>query len=290
MLSGVMGMNLVFSFDENYVETFKVLMYSIYLNHKNKKLSIYLLHYDMSEEVFKDLNTEMERYSYSFHPINCREFFEKSDKITVNRYYTIEMYLWLFAPYLVPKEVDRALYLDPDIINLNKMESLYNQDFEENLFIAMDYEIKNKIIQPLNNLRLGTSSADHYFNTGVVLMNIEQLRTERNPEEITEAVIKNKAVLILPDQDIFNLLYTGEVKVGAWNKYNMDPRLYQVFQLLMPDDYNQEWLEEEVVFIHYAGKNKPWIDREDYRMDLGKYYFNYEEKLLQFEKKKERVN
>lgn len=274
-------MNLIFSFDENYISTFKVLLHSIYLNNPEEKFHIYFLHYDLPKEAVTNLSESVRTYGFHFDAINCLEFLEKSDEITINRYYTIEMYLWLFAPYVLPEEVDRALYLDPDIINLNKMSGFYGMDFEDHLFIAMDYEIKNKPIQPFNNLRLGTLSAEHYFNAGVVLMNIEKLRRERDIKEISEAVSKYRPVLILPDQDILNLLYTGEIKDASWELYNLDPRLYQLLNLVKPEGYNRDWLEDDVVFIHYSGKRKPWEEREKYKMDLGHYYFAYEEKLNQ---------
>lgn len=277
---GVHKMNLVFSFDEGYANAFKVLLHSIFMSNSGRHMNIYLLHDDMPTDVLADLQESMDYYQYSFFPINCRKHLEQSEDFRINRYYTIEMYLWLFAPYLLPEEVDRALYLDPDIININSFNSFYNQSFEDNLFVAMDYKIKNQIIQPINNLRLGTKAAENYFNTGVVLMNIEKLRTERNPVEISQAVIKNKAILILPDQDIFNHLYHGQIKEASWEIYNVDPRLYQVFQLVSPETYNQGWLEEEAVFIHYAGKHKPWVEREKYKLDLGKYYFEYEKMLI----------
>lgn len=235
----------------------------------------------MEEEAITDLKQTMRGYGFHFTPINCREFLEKTKEITINRYYTIEMYLWLFAPYVLPKEVDRVLYLDPDIINLNNMHRFYDLDFEDNLFIAMDYEIKNKIVQPFNNLRLRTLSAEHYFNAGVVLLNVEKLRKEREPEEISEAVIENKPVLILPDQDVFNLLYTGEIKNASWELFNLDPRLYQLFRRMKPDVYNKDWVENDVIFIHYGGKHKPWEELDDYKMALGQYYFDYENKLKQ---------
>lgn len=272
-------MNLVFSFDENYAGPFKVLLQSIYANNPTEELTIYLLHYDMEATALDDLHDYVTNLNYTFHPYNCRQYLEKSDKIAINRYYTIEMYLWLFAPYILPDTIDRALYLDPDIININDIRRFYELDFEDNLFIAMDYTIKNKIIQPINNLRLGTFQAEHYYNTGVVLMNMEKLRRDRNADEIVEAVINNKAVLILPDQDIFNLLYQDEIKSEDWELYNIDPRLYQFFQAIMPEKYNEEWLQEEVVFIHYGGKHKPWVERAKYKMDLGKYYFEYENRL-----------
>lgn len=272
-------MNLVFSFDEGYAETFKVLIHSIFMNNSDTRLNIYLLHDNMPPAVLEDLQKNMDYYKYSFFPIDCRRYLEQSENFRINRYYTIEMYLWLFAPYLLPREVDRALYLDPDIININSFSHFYEQDFEDHLFVAMDYKIKNQIIQPFNNLRLGTKDAENYFNTGVVLMNIEKLREQRDPEEISQAVIENKAILILPDQDVFNHLYHEQIKENPWELYNVDPRLYQVFQLVSPESYNQGWLEDEVVFIHYAGKHKPWLEREKYKYDLGNYYFEYEKML-----------
>ena len=85
--------------------------------------------------------------------------------------------------------------------------------------------------------------------------------------------------MILPDQDVFNHLYHEQIKENPWELYNVDPRLYQVFQLVNPESYNQGWLENEVVFIHYAGKHKPWLEREKYKYDLGNYYFEYEKML-----------
>lgn len=282
-------MNLVFSFDKNYMKIFKILLFSIYSNHKDEKLAIYFIHYNMDQEDLSDLKSEVEAYQYSFHPINAQEYFKESDKITVNRYYTIEMYLWLFAPYLLPDHLERALYLDPDIINLNRITPFYHSDFEEQLFVAMDYEVKNKFIQPINNIRLGTHFAEHYFNTGVVLMNIKKLGEERNAKEIVDAILENKKLLILPDQDIFNLLYSKSIKRESWEKYNMDPRLYQFFQLFDSLDYNKEWVESELVFIHYAGKHKPWLKREDYKMKLGKYFFDFEERYLRLNKEAQRA-
>lgn len=278
-------MNLIFTFDEGYFGPFKVLLHSVFLNNPDEVIHLYFLHNGMNKEHLIELEDVVKGYPYHFHPINCKHFFAENSDITINRYYTIEMYLWLFAPYVLPNHVDRALYIDPDIINLNPIERFYNIDFEDNLFVAMDYEVKTKIIQPINNLRLGTRDAEYYFNTGVVLMNIEKLRKERNPEEIVAAVVKNKAVLILPDQDIFNYLYTDEVKSSNWEYFNCDPRLYQIFKILKPETYNKKWVEEQVVFIHYSGKHKPWLEKKKYKNDLGYYYFFYED-LLKMEYKK----
>lgn len=277
----VQGVNLVFSFDEGYFGPFQVLLRSIHFNNPDEKFQIYFLHQNMKNESLIELRRVIEFYGMSFHPINCIKFLQEDTDITINRYYTIEMYLWMFAPYVLPENVDRALYLDPDIINLNPLNQFYDSKFDDHLFIAMDYEVKTKIVQPFNNLRLGTKDGKHYFNSGIVLMNIDRLRKERNTEEIIEAVVKNKAILILPDQDIFNFLYVNEIKNEDWEYFNLDPRLYQFFSVLMPEKYNKKWVDNEVVFIHYCGKHKPWLEREKYKMDLGYYYFYYEDLLRQ---------
>lgn len=280
-------MNLVFSFDEGYFEPFNVLLQSIYLNNPNEELTIYYLHYGMQKESLDKLEKIIQYFGFAFHPINCVHYLEDETDIIINRYYTIEMYLWMYAPFVLPEDVERALYLDSDIINLNSMRRLYDMDFEDKLFIAMDYEIKNKAIQPINNMRLGTKKAEHYFNTGVVLMNIDKLRRERNADEISEAVVKNKAILILPDQDIFNFLYVGEIKDADWENFNLDPRLYQFFKVVMPEKYNKKWVDDEVVFIHYCGRHKPWAEQGKYKSDLGYYYFFHEDLLKKLDLRRE---
>lgn len=272
-------MNLLFSLNESYIPPLKVLLSSLFNNHPEETFTIYLLHAGISEATLRSFTHFVEQQHHIVHIYECTDFFHKEDKLAITRYYTLEMYLWMFAPYILPEEVERVLYLDPDIINMKQMADFYHQDFEDHYFIATNYKYKTKWIQPFNNLRLRKFHSEDYFNSGVVLMNVARLREVGNPQGIVDAIRENKSVLILPDQDIFNLLYDQFVLEADWRMYNMNPKVYEKLKVLFPHKYNEEWIEENVVFIHYCGKHKPWIEREKYRYALGKYYEQAEKEM-----------
>ncbi|GAA0361526.1 glycosyltransferase family 8 protein [Alkalibacterium iburiense] len=275
-------MNILFSLDENYVYPLKVLIQSLVDTHPDDTFCMYLLHAGISDETLEDLNRFVERTDNKLVPIHSKNFFHDSDKVAITRYYTLEMYLWMFAPYLLPEEVDRILYLDPDVLCINDIKEFYNKDFLGHSFVATNYKYKTKWVQPFNNLRLRNFESDDYFNAGVVLMNLKKLRRVGDPYSIIEAIRENKPVLILPDQDIFNLVYVNDILEEDWRFFNMNPKVFEKLKILFPKKYNYAKVDREVVFIHFSGKHKPWDEREKYRYALGKYFFDVEKRVYPY--------
>jgi len=237
------------------------------------------MHQDIPQSKLKSVHQFITENGHTFCPIDCKDLF--TEEMFVNRYYSIEMYYRLLAPFVLPAELDRILYLDPDIVNLRSFSTFYEQDFEGNLFVATTHDYATKWIQPINNIRLGTLASEVYFNTGVILMDLSLIRKTRNQEEIFTAIKANKNRLVLPDQDIFNHLYWKDIKEADWQIYNLDARFYTQLNRVFPWKFSIEWVEQKVVFIHYCGKHKPWIEREDYRHKLGEYYHYFEDTLRQ---------
>ncbi|MER2063219.1 MAG: glycosyltransferase, partial [Alkalibacterium sp.] len=162
--------NLLFSLDENYIYPLKVLIQSLSDTHPNESFRMYLLHAGISEETLKELQAYVQnRGDHELIAIYSRDFFKPSDKVAITRYYALEMYLWMFAPYILPSDIDRILYLDPDIINIGDIRPFYNKPFDGHSFIATNYKYKTKWVQPFNNLRLRNFESEDYFNSGVVL-------------------------------------------------------------------------------------------------------------------------
>lgn len=272
-------MNLLFSLNESYLPPLKVLLGSIFDNHPNHSFDIYVMHASISDSSLESLRECIEEREHQFYPLYCKDFFHSADEMVITRYYTLEMYLWMFAPYILPDDVERILYLDPDIINVNAFSALYTKEFQDYLFVATNYKYKTKWVQPFNNLRLRNFDSENFFNSGVVLMNIKRLREVGDPNAIVEAIRENKSFLILPDQDIFNVLYDGCILEEDWRMYNMNPKVYDKLKMLFPHKYSKKWVEDQVVFIHYCGKHKPWKERKKYKYTLGNYYFNAEARV-----------
>lgn len=263
-------MNVLVTCNENYLPPLKTMLWSLFKSNRGEQFTIYFMHNDMAESSLKDLESFIKRTGQKFYPIDCSDLFE--EETIVNRYYSIEMYYRLLAPFVLPDEVDRILYLDPDIISLNPVSDFYHQDFKGNLFVATTHDYLTKWIQPINNIRLNTLESKGYFNTGILLMNLPAIRLSKTKEDIFSGIELNKNRLLLPDQDVFNYLYWDSILEADWRIYNLDPRYYSKANVIFPKDYNLEWVEKEVVFIHYCGKQKPWNKKEEYKYKLGHYY------------------
>lgn len=54
-----------------------------------------------------------------------RQMFEKAP---VSKRYPQEMYYRLLAPHLLPEPLEKILYLDPDILVINPLRSLWETD------------------------------------------------------------------------------------------------------------------------------------------------------------------
>lgn len=279
MFGGIIMINLLFSLNENYVHPLKVLIHSIVKQHPEESFCMYLLHSGIPEETIDNLRRFIEKDGNTLEPIYSKNFFKPSDKVAITRYYAIEMYLWMFAPYLLPEHVERVLYLDPDIICVNDLTPFYNKKFNGHSFVATNYKYKTKWVQPFNNLRLRNFESEDYFNSGVVLMNLAKLRKIEKADHIVEEIRENKPFLILPDQDIFNLVFVNDIAEEDWRIYNMNPKVYEKLKILFPQKYNYDKVNKNVVFIHYSGKHKPWNERERYKYALGKYYFEIEKNV-----------
>ncbi|MCU9613380.1 glycosyltransferase family 8 protein [Caldibacillus lycopersici] len=265
--------NILVTLNANYLPPLKVLLKSLFTNNPTDAFTIYLLHTDISEAEMKALSQFVEENHQQLHPIVIPSgYFVNAP---VFRHYTTEMYYRLGAHLFLPKSVERILYLDPDIVVINPISEFYQLPFDDNLFIAAEHEHSTKMIRSLNKLRLRTPLAKGYFNTGVLLMNIQKIREAVKLEDIYQFIEEHKFRLVLPDQDVLNALYWDKIKPVDGFRYNYDARFFQLTKLLPSEKNDLNWIKENTVFIHYCGKEKPWHD--DYKGELGSFYKAYED-------------
>lgn len=144
-------------------------------------------------------------------------------------------------------------------------------DFEGHFFIACEHEHSAKKARLINKMRLRTPNAKGYFNTGVLLMNLELIRQHVKVEEIFQFIEENKLKLLLPDQDVFNALFWNKIKPAESYRYNYDARFFERAALIKKQDL--ESIKKHTVFIHYCGKDKPW--HPNYKYALGTFYQKY---------------
>ena len=113
---------------------------------------------------------------------------------------------------------------------------------------------------------------DIYINSGVMVMNLKELRRHQNIKDVFKFIEKNEKYLILPDQDVISGLYSSKILPLDPYVYNMTERLL-AFKRVNKLNVNIKWIKENTVIIHYCGRNKPW--KENYKGRLNKFYLKY---------------
>lgn len=195
--------------------------------------------------------------------------------------YPDTIYYRLLAGKFLPPTVTKILYLDADIICLNDFTNLYELDLGDNLYAAASHNEDDNFLDLVNKFRLQNFEMDSsYFNTGVLLMNLTLIRQVVKVADIMEYIDQNRTRLILPDQDVLNGLYADRVVALADEIYNYDARYSLIYQARSYNQYNLDWVMTNTVFLHFAGRDKPWKDSYTTRYaGLYKYLWRQVQKM-----------
>ena len=264
-----MATSLLVTLDENYIEQMKVLMTSIYINNPGQIFNIYLIHSGISDEKLDALESNLSKFSYKLFPIKAEDGLFSSARVTDR--YPKEMYYRLLAGELLPENLDKIIYIDPDILVINSLKEIWETDIRDFLFAAASHTGKTDMANNVNKIRLGTDT--DYYNSGFLLINLKRAREEIVPEEIFAYADHNYKNLLLPDQDILNAMYGDKVLPLKDSIYNYDARNYSSYLLRSKGEEDLGWVMENTVILHFCGRDKPW--KKNHRTKFTALYRHY---------------
>lgn len=264
-----MAKSLLVTLDENYIGQMKVLMTSIYITNPKEIFDVYLIHSGISNEKLDALENDLAKFSYKFFPIKAEDGLFSSAKVTDR--YPKEMYYRLLAGELLPQNLEKIIYIDPDILVINSLKEIWETDMRDFIFAAASHTGKTDMANNVNKIRLGTDT--DYFNSGFLLINLEKAREEIVPEEIFVYADRNYKNLLLPDQDILNAMYGDRVLPLKDSIYNYDVRNYSTYLLKSKGEEDLTWMMENTVILHFCGRDKPW--NKNHRSRFTALYRHY---------------
>lgn len=207
--------------------------------------SIKILHTDVSVENKKKIS-KYQRENIDIEFVDLNYYIEKiQDKLYTRDYYSKTTYFRLFIPNLYP-QYDKALYLDCDIVILDDIANLYGIDMGDNLVAAAPDDVIQtiKVFQDYVEKVVGVADHRNYFNAGILLMNLDELRKFKFQEKFIYSLGKI-TFSVAQDQDYLNRLCKGRVKLidKNWN------RMPVTKDKVKPSD---------VKLVHYNLAFKPW--------------------------------
>lgn len=263
-------MNILVTLNGKYLKPLKVMLWSLAFNNRDQGFRIFLMHSSIPQNEIDELRNYMDSFRQELVVITVpAEYF---DNAPVVKHYSREMYYRLLAPRFLPGDLDRILYLDPDILVINPIDELYNIEMG-NYYFAASYHDR-VVSKGINMIRLKTYEMTEYFNSGVLLMNLPLLRKNVDEKEIFDYIKKNQSRLFLPDQDILNALYSKKIKKIDEIKYNYDVRYYHYYKIQSSGEFNMDYVMRNTVFLHFCGKKKPW--HTNYSGHFHSLYKHYE--------------
>ena len=235
-------MDIVFNVDNGYVRHMCVTMLSILDNNLQENICFHVISYDLSPEnrIYVSTLLLKRHAEVKFYDVDIRDLRKfPIGELTGNPNISYATYLRLFIPDLLPKDINKVLYLDCDIVVVHSLHDLWNLDIIDYCLAAIDDYGK---AQEFGAKRMGIESGYKYFNAGVLLMNLKKLREIELMDKVTEYLKTDGIRILMHDQDILNgLLYKQRLPLDErWNMMrNTDNTV----------DYS---------IIHYAGL-KPWF-------------------------------
>lgn len=252
---------------------------------ENRKMILYVIDGGIKEgnkrKLIKSLSSEKCEVRWIPRPDNLLGKFEVLNyftidvpgvgKVTPKPYLmNIACYYRLLIPQILPNEYTKAIYLDCDLLVVGDLGKLWDTDIGENYLLAVQEFLTPYVSSPaglINYRQLGLSPNTKYFNSGVLVFDLEKCRHHEITAKTIKYLQENGEYVRWADTDVLNAVLT-------FNWGELDPRWNQT-----PGIYNfpswQDWkdspLSEEVFhkvyndpyIIHFSTGIKPWNNKDE---------------------------
>ena len=268
-------MNIVLASDNGFVQHCAVTMLSILKN--NEDVSFYLLTEGLSLENENKLQLMTKANGGTLKILIVPSEILKrwpmpsymSDHISVATYYR------LFVAELLPNYVNKAIYMDCDIVVRKNIQRLWDTNVEDKALAAVyQYNEWGDWEHVWDRLEIPREYG--YFNAGVILVNLEYWRRNRIQEKLFNYIEKNFEKIHSHDQDTLNAVLYKEI-FPLDVTWNLMPFFFdQYSKWTFPIHLSVEDIEKakrDPAVIHFVYKPKPWEFAciHPYRSEYSKY-------------------
>lgn len=249
--------HVVYASDDRFAEILGVSLVSLYENSKDmEEIYVYILDSGIREENKRKLwsvCTIYQRADIIF--IQAENISEKLLMDVAADRGSLSQYARLFVSSDLPEKLGRVLYLDCDIIVNKSVRELWNLDLQDKIVGALMDAFSKYYRQ-----NIGLEEKDIMFNSGVMLIDLEQWKRNKTEDKILEFIVSEHGRIQQGDQGVLNAVLSCDT-------YCFEPRFNSVtifydftYKEMMiyrkpPEFYTKEQIRravEEPVLIHFT--------------------------------------
>jgi lipopolysaccharide biosynthesis glycosyltransferase len=170
----------------------------------------------------------------------------------------VSTYFKLLVPELLPDHVERALWLDCDLVALADVGPLWDADSGGRHVLAAQDQVVPLVssrdgVAGWRELGLGVNAK--YFNAGVMVVDLARWRRERIVEHVLDHLRRYRKRVVFWDQEGLNAVLSG-----AWGE--LDPRWNHNVSVGAHRGRRRRpagAAEDEPWILHFSGNLKPWV-------------------------------
>ena len=278
-------MNIALITDENYITPTVTAIASVLHSNPDEHIHFYVITKSLSNRNIAELESFIAPHKHhTEHEIIklSDELFSdfpirKGDHVSVAAYYRI------FLPKILPESIHKLLYIDGDVLCVDNLKSFYETDLEDfSCAVCHDEQDANA----KHFIRLKYSKENGYFNSGVMLINLDWWRKNNVMQKCLDYIATEPDACLWHDQDALNHVLNGTV---LWTdfRYNFTQGFYfNKKEMCIDSKYYKEIdsARKTPCIIHFSSAYKPWhIEcnhplKKQYR-DFYKQYTRHKLKL-----------
>lgn len=258
--------------DDAYVPYYGIMLTSLFETNKAEHFSVYMLTNGLKEGSIALLQDLSHSYSNELFVHVIDETQLADCPIRPGDHVSLATYYRLIAANVLPKDIDKILWLDGDLIINGPIRELWETDLGDLAIAAVTDE---SYCQQDVYLRLLLDASIPYTSAGVLLINLAYWREHDVASRFMECIQLHRERLLFHDQDTLNIVLQNEKTILpiTWNFQSgfIESWVYPTY----PESFQKQILQASTNprIIHYSGPSKPWFryTLHPYRAHFEKY-------------------
>lgn len=264
--------NIAICFDDNFVMPAGVLLTSICISNNKNELTFYIISDSLSDENKRNLKLIVEKYKKSINFIDISLENLKDFPINLSSF-TLATYYRILLSEVLPADLHKIIYLDCDMLVVDDLLEFFNTDitsFSTAITPDMFYDderITNRLFYPVS---------EHYYNAGMLLINLDYWRNNKITEKTIDFIINHKELCLAHDQDAINAVLHGTIYTAPF-RYNVQLDFFKKKTKMIFSDISKindaREASKHPCVIHFTGPSKPWKFQSYNPFESLWYYF-----------------
>lgn len=276
-----MEMNIVINVDNKYLQHAMATLCSLYENNKEHKIILHVMQSGLSAKSRNYINDLAARYYNKVMYYDMDDSRLEGVQYRKNRPLSPAAYYRLLLAEVLPKDLDKVLYLDCDMIILRDISEIFHLELDG---FALAATLDQFPYSSQHRLQLQMEADERTFCSGIMLVNLKYWRDHNVTEGLLEYAKRPRKEIWLHDQDVLNYYFKKQwfLLPPKWNKTHISNRSIRYFGY-RAFDYKEYVLSP--MLIHFASVGiKPWYNSPcPKKSEYLKYLYKSNFKEITFE-------